>query len=280
MKIAPTAKTRLGRLMKPAVALGCLWLSLGATASAESPVDQYLAGEFEWSQQAKILAEFPSQLSSDDLESCLRFLDSKTTSSNARDLLFLRNDLADWMLTKPGMVNVTTEVLLKVIHDPEQPERWREFCLQKLPAACKHENLDASLKEQCVEVLLSQVGEYATVNAGTALLSLYHLRSNDLIELDPKIIATSAMDMFEAENATVSNRVTALQIAAFLGDEQALESARVVLGQDDSTLPLRVSAIGVLGKYGTPQDLSLISPFLESPDYRLRTAAKAATKRL
>ena len=74
------------------------------------------------------------------------------------------------------------------------------------------------------------------------------------------------------------NKITALQVLAEFRQIEALNLAREILNADTSVM-LRVSALGVLGQIGQSTDRDILSAYAKSSEFRLRQAAQSALKR-
>jgi HEAT repeat protein len=114
--------------------------------------------------------------------------------------------------------------------------------------------------------------------SGTSLLGLYRLR--DTAGLEPSELIERATYILNEPSLATSNQVTALQLAALLGDPDALGLARSLAVDTSISIQLRISAVASIGQRGTLADLRLIQPLVASPDLRLRNAARFAIKRL
>lgn len=254
----------------------CFFL-LGISLKAD-PVGDYVTDDSTYNQGIRLLSVFPDQLSASQLEDCLRFLQHKFDHREAEVRIARQNDLADWLLQREATVHATAETLMAVIADEEADILWREYCLQKLPMAYRQAGLGEDIKAELVETLQSNVTDPRITFSGTSLLGLYKLR--DRASLDPQSIIGYANTIIDSDDYSLSNHVTALQIAVLLGDQFALERARQLSRNESKPIQLRMSAIASVGQRGTFSDVPDLEPFLNHPDLRLRRAATTAIKNL
>ena len=127
-------------------------------------------------------------------------------------------------------------------------------------------------------IFFKKTGTAQHTFSGTALLGLYRIR-----QLHPDVVADDhlverALAVARGSEFLEQNKTTALQLLAEDGHPEALNLARKILNTE-STLMLRVSAIGVLGLKGQSVDEEKLQVFTKSPGYRLRHAAKVALRK-
>jgi hypothetical protein len=89
-------------------------------------------------------------------------------------------------------------------------------------------------------------------------------------------VAASARRIHDDEALLASNRSTALLVLAAYDAEGARARALALLASPASSLALQTAALGALGSSAAPEDRALVSQHQDSPDIRLRTAARTA----
>ena len=124
------------------------------------------------------------------------------------------------------------------------------------------------------DALWNALGERENSNAGTALLGLDKLSRNHA-EFDRKQIDAAMVDLAGDDQASVANRITALRMCGERGNVQALETARNLARNGDTTM-LRCAAIATLGELGTEEDLALLETYAASTDERIRRIVRNA----
>ena len=124
------------------------------------------------------------------------------------------------------------------------------------------------------ESLWNALGERENSNAGTALLGLDKLSRNHA-EFDRQEIDAAMVDLAGDDQASVANRITALRMCGERGNVQALETARNLARNGDTTM-LRCAAIATLGELGTEEDLALLETYAASTDERIRRIVRNA----
>ncbi len=135
----------------------------------------------------------------------------------------------------------------------------------------------ASTKEQAElqavqESLWNALDERENSNAATALLGLERL-SRSHPEFDRKQIDAAMVDLASDSEASVANRITAIRMCGEQGNVQALETARNLARNGDTTM-LRCAAIATLGELGTEADLALLETCAASADERIQRVAR------
>lgn len=88
------------------------------------------------------------------------------------------------------------------------------------------------------------------------------------------------MRLVESPDIPWQDKITALQIAATAGDTHALTPARAWANDTATPVPLRMSALATLGILGNDTDKPLLDRLAQSGEFRLRTAARSALKKI
>ena len=87
------------------------------------------------------------------------------------------------------------------------------------------------------------------------------------------------LDLASDQEASVANRITALRLCGEQGNAQALETARNLAQNGDTTM-LRCAAIATLGELGTEEDLALLETYAASTDERIQRIAQRSLDKL
>jgi hypothetical protein len=218
-------------------------------------------------------------LTREEEKKCLTFLKHKFPQDKLASGRLRQNNLADWLLQRPGHVEATATTLLQIIDDESADLLWREFCIQKLALAISQPELSERLRIECYKTLKRRATDFRISFSGTALLGLYRLHRTDLERFPGEEILSLAEAVLKQNEFPMANKVTALQVAGLLGSRKALEYARAIV-QSDENIQLRISAIALLGQQGNSEDLKIIKSLNQSKDLRLRQSSRAATEKL
>ncbi|MGJ8653802.1 MAG: hypothetical protein ACSHX8_11050 [Opitutaceae bacterium] len=257
-------------------------LALVSSASgvfASPLVDTYISPETTLAHSKSLLSKLKAPLSIKEEQQCLAFLKYDFSEEAVAHGRVRQNDLADWMLQRSAHVEPTTQAIIEIIGDESIDLLWREFCVQKLALAASQKQLSEHVRLQCYHTLERMAADARIAFSGTSLLGLYRLYLSDSENLSKnKILALSEHVLKHSEYST-ANKVTALQVAGFLGSQLAIDYARNVINSDES-IQIRVSAIALLSRCGNFHDLETIRHFTDSLDYRLRQSSKAAVTTL
>jgi len=210
----------------------------------------------------------------------------------------IRNDLYEVLLRQKEMPEGLGDLLTGVVNNPDQDGMWRNYCIQFMPefyakakrtteAGLTTKDTKYTKEESSVNSVTSSVaggeiaelqavqeslwnalGERDNSNAGTALLGLDKLSRNHP-EFDREQIDAAMLDLASDQEASVANRITALRMCGEQGNVQALETARNLAQNGDTTM-LRCAAIVTLGDLGTEEDLALLETYAASTDERIQ----------
>lgn len=254
-----------------------LLATLGAsTLSADFQLPLNL--DSEQSAALKTIHQASEPFDAQQISAVLQFLSRDFPDREQGYLIVRQNNLADRFLQTAATVHATSETLLSVLDQPQINPLWREYCLQKLPLAYDELPADSAkaLRARIVEQLWQQVSRSETSFSGTALLGLYRIRQPS----DQAPLIAAAQHILSQQRYSLANKVTALQIAALLGDPHALKLARAWMLDQQQAISLRSSAIASVGAMGKPQDIPALQTLIQDQDLRIRNSSRAALQKL
>lgn len=214
------------------------------------------------------------------VEVLLDFLQKPLAQSALKEdqLGSLKNDVTDKLLAQKRLPERLPAILIAGIDDEVQGRVWNEYCIQKLPElSLRVEN--AKERAAVIDKLWHEARNTHYIHSGTALLGLerLHAKRPDWVARDE--VVARGVAILKDEHYSVPNKMSALQVLARLEHEAVDELARSILN-GESEIMLKVSALATLGMVGNDSDLELIGSYAKSPEYRLRTAARAALDKL
>lgn len=225
-------------------------------------------------------------LSEDDVQALLWFLDEKFSQQEEYDLLTfnaLKNDVLGFLLERPPPPDGIAQSLVKMFRDQKHDAVWLDYCVQYFAVfyqARRRAGATAADRElRAIETAYwDAVATSNSTTAGTALIGLRQL-AGEFPEIDGRRVATLSLALATNSSAEEGARVTAMQTCAELGEMGILPLART-LATDSASGMLRLSAVGVLGRLGTGEDVTLLTSLAAKAEKRIRTAAAAALKRM
>ena len=212
--------------------------------------------------------------------SCLRdFLEKDPASENLEPLAInaIKNDIAGKLLVNEFLPDDFTKRFLAMADAPQVGIIWQNYTIQFLDLLWKREN-DPAVRQAIVQALERYTQDTRTSIAGTALLTLSRMPEG--AQITPAYLGELAIRTVRHPAIQWQDKVTALQIAARVGDSRALPQARIWAVDEQLPVILRMSALAVLGDRGNATDRPTLERFAKSGEFRLRSAAKAALKRL
>ena len=114
--------------------------------------------------------------------------------------------------------------------------------------------------------------------SGTVVLALRNNIGKEGIseEFAQDKVSAVALD----EEQPDASRLTAIQVAAELGNRDMLPLAREIVPSRKYTVPFRMSSMATIGILGDAFDLELLKKYTKSSDMRLRFASQAAVKKI
>lgn len=173
-------------------------------------------------------------------------------------------------LRKRGAAPGEIRERLEAIHrDTSRSIVVRDYALQHL-GHLRSESVDT---EPITRTLTSAVAEKRGPLAGTALLALNQTRVN-------RRAGEAALAVAADPTTDIRSRITAIQVAGRQGNPDALPLAVEIATATDQPIPFRMAAIATLGDLRAVGQWLLLSNLSTAADPRLRTAARAALKKL
>lgn len=222
------------------------------------------------------------QLTKPERTALLYFLHKlpKRDSLKAIDLNSVKNQVAMALMRQTPPVDEFPMHLVAMYYST-MDTTWRDYCVQFLGQT--YDQLSSPKQRDLVrETLFAALAEKKTI-AGSAIIALDGLSDHPGF-LRSRIAGEAYKLAADPETADIV-KIPALQIAAKYHHPKASALAKAVLkralpGTRPPSVILRMSAIAALGASRDHRYAVLIKKFRNSPDVRLRTAAKAALNKL
>lgn len=222
-------------------------------------------------------------------------LDENLTQPEQRALLhFLHKRTSEDKLEPIKLNSVKNQVAIALMR---QIPANQEFPLHLTAMYYEKENLDLTWRDYCIQFLgqcYRQIDTYENKQAVratlfTALEEKKNIAAPAIIAIDGlsdqpgfvcSQIAEEAYKLASDPETADLVRIPALQIAAKYKHPGAAALAKTVLKDKKTPVMLKMSAIATLGAHGEKEDIELLTAYRKSADIRLRSAAKAALKKL
>lgn len=226
--------------------------------------------------------KFP--LTMDEKDAIYEFLQTRHAEDSEQLGQVLKNELLDALCAQVPLPADVGDLLTRMYRDREQNEVIRDYALQHLFTFYEKVEYGISteaataIHAQVQEVLWEAVSEVQASLAGTALLGLSRLAETRR-DLNPDRVAAAAAKLATDVDAGELTRISAMQVCGRLKVAEVLPALKEV-AENASSIPLRISAIGVLGLIGGTPELDLLERILTDVNGRLKPAATLASKRI
>ncbi len=264
-------------------------LGLGAAHFATPPVraaDALITAlttpdQWPYAERQRATHRISRTLAADDVATLVAFLARPPENDTVRppELRALKNNVADALIAQRQVDAGLLDAFLRLASDPAQDVTWREYLLQKLPDLALRLP-DPEARTRATEFLRDRSESTEYILAGTAIIALERLGRLDPSLIGPLEIAQRATRILDHPDQANACKIAALQILGAVDAGEGRARALAVLAEPARPLMLKVSALATLGACGQAADRDALRPFLDSPDYRLRTAARAAAAKL
>ncbi|MDR2429826.1 MAG: hypothetical protein LBD14_02830 [Puniceicoccales bacterium] len=190
----------------------------------------------------------------------------------------IKNDVAAKLLACEYLPDGFSRRFLAMASAPGVGLVWQNYTIQFLDVLWVREN-DTAMRRRIFDTLLHATGDTRLTIPGTALLTLSRLPTE--AGLTPGRLGDLAMRAIANDAIPWQDKITALHVAADAGDARALARARAWAADNARPVMLRMASFAVLGKMGVPEtDGALLERHARSGEFRLRSAARAALKKL
>jgi hypothetical protein len=278
-------------------------LSVATTGMAEPPAPEsdavltLIHPDSDYQTRLDAMRGLGYEMAPQDVAALMEFLHAPMSADEKlrpRAFNSIRNDALEILLRQKQMPEGMGELLTAVYADPSHDDMWRNYCIQFMEPYYEQLAKDAGPSsgddmprggtrpaedlQAIQDTLWSALGERDNSNAGTALLAMDKLSRNHP-EFDREQISAAMIDLATDKQAPLANRVTALRLCGEQGHVQALETARDLAQNSDTTM-LRCAAIATLGDLGTEEDLVLLEACAASSDRRIQRMARRSLEKL
>lgn len=225
----------------------------------------------------KAIHQLDKILPSDQIKALYDFLYRKLESQGLTSLEFnaLKNEVVIALMQQRSRQQALAKHLIKMYNDKSFDNVWRDYCIQFMGRW--YEYADPADAKEMKKTLFSALAEKQSSISGTALNALKDLARQNIV--DRTEISNTACSMLSDKTQLDLNRITALQVCVSLHDNRALPVAREIL-RDSRNIPLKMSAIAVIGEFGDRSDLPPLSLCRQSTDIRLKTPAQSAIAKI
>ncbi len=187
--------------------------------------------------------------------------------------LVLHNDILTRLLKESGRDTCYRDLVAAIFNNKLRDVFERDYALQHLGRWYEQIEYD----EETEQVLFEAAREYNSSIAGTALLALHRHRET-YPEADRQPLAKAALAIAESSSRRTSQN-TALRVCALLGLDQIIPKAVELALDAQAPIPLRATAISVIGDLGGLEEESVLTALREQNERRLKAAVKTALKK-
>ena len=216
-------------------------------------------------------------LSERELTSLLYFLHKKEGDDVIPLLEFdaIKNDVASAIMNQERLSIEFAPHLIAMYYDKSLDDVWRDYCVQFL-GQC-YGKIENPQERAVVRNLFNEALKDKAGIPGAALIAMSGLAENP--EFDRRKIAEAAYALCIDTNIDDMIKTTALQVCAKLKKHEVLAIARDMI-KTSKNVPLKMSAVATVGAIGDNSDHDILRSLAKSSDVRMRTASKAALKKM
>ena len=256
--------------------------SAPVSGAAEVMVPVSLASLFSdessYITRCKFVNGLKSDLLADEVDALLGFIESDPEEVGLMRGHF--NSVADKVINvlqrQKTVPPALVDSLINMFNDPSDHFTWRDYCVQHLGSLYADEA--SAGRRDAIRAVFEAAMKPEARMSGTVVLALRNNIGQEGISKEFVRDKVSAVALDEEQPD--SSRLTAIQVAAELGDRDMLPLAREIVPSRKYTVPFRMSSMATIGILGDASDLELLKKYTKSSDMRLRFASQAAVKKI
>lgn len=237
-----------------------------------------IGGHADFSSRFKAIRALGTSLGDNEILALYKFLRSRGPENQParKQENALKNDVMDTLLAQEEPPPGLTDLFIQLYQDKSQDVVIRDYAVQHLGAW--YERAPKTDKPVIRQVFNAAQDESDSSIAGTALLALYDLSVSNP-DIDRSQIAAAALYLANDRFCGELTRITALQVCARFGTAEVVPVA-LHLAETADSIPLRISALAVLGDTGDQAVRAVLERFANEENPRLQLAAQSALQRL
>jgi hypothetical protein len=244
--------------------------------SSWSAVQTLVNSQIAFEQRLKAIDALPVSLTDDDWEALRKFLATPDAMDGSQMGLAIKNRLMDVLCATDPLPPGLGDLFAKIYKNNKQEVVLRDYAVQHL--AAYYEQMGpkpdgTKAQQQAKDILWEAVNDSHNSIGGTALLALNRLSQEFPQGFDQDKIAATALRMAGNPIACELTHITAYQICAQLGNQEALPLV-VKAAESGESIPVKLSAISAIGELGGPEQIPLLNNVLDGTQYWLRPAAQ------
>ena len=244
-----------------------------------------------------LIKDLPTDLLPHEIDALIAFIESPSHPSQFTPMQWgsLVNDIEEALTVQSVPSPAVADALIRIARDPARSQIQRDYALQHIggfaiflvhTSQAVGTSVGAGIFPMLVDELKSAASTRSKPWAGTALNLLDGIfraasyRNLALPSVDSASLLALAIPLAQDRDAPLNARIPALQLASRHHAPQALELARVLLGDPQTPLMLRQTASATLAAQGNATDIPLLASALAEGNPHTAAAARAAIQHI
>lgn len=204
------------------------------------------------------IAQLKSPLGPDAVKSiCIFLAVPKVDGVSDTYLASVKNDLINRLAQEDNSAAIVQECLLEIQANHSLPPVLRDYALQHLAARFQ----TYPDKSATTKALLSCVEDDQETIAATAMIAIQRLGTSEMSTETFAHLEQAAIKYLESASSSEPAKMAALQMIQ--SQVRSVEYAKKLI-RSDTRFPLRIAAVGVIGRNGTRADLESLQSIKDS----------------
>lgn len=242
-----------------------------------------------YEERLEAIRRLSRELSPEDVVALIRFLrrtPRQEVDLDLVDLNMLKDRVVMALMRQKRLPSMLGREIMGLYENAGSDDEWRGRCIAQMarhyarrwPPYADQDELTAQ-QRQIRQVLWDAVAQRKAYVSHSALTALCWL-SQRYKDIDEQGVADEALKVAAEPDAPLDVRVSAMEICALLGVEEALPLARGWVRDTPGSASLRLAAVAVMAELGGWRESRLLRRVISETDGRLREASELALGRI
>ena len=217
------------------------------------------------------------ELSPTEVTALLYFLHKKIGDDciDPLELNAVKNNTVIVLMRQARIPEELAPHLIAMYYDKTLDNTWRDYCIQFMGQW--YDKIHVPAEQEYVRKALDAALSDADNIPAAAIIAMSGLVGRPGFSRER--VSSAAYKLCTDLRTIDTVKTAALQICAKFRNRDALPLAREIV-RNSQNVPLKMSAVAAIGAFGESADRELLGPLAKSGDIRIRTAAKAALRKL
>ncbi|HCE46850.1 MAG TPA: hypothetical protein DET40_25160 [Lentisphaeria bacterium] len=217
------------------------------------------------------------ELPAKEVTALLYFLHKKISDDSIEplELNAVKNNTVAVLMRQSRIPEELAPHLIAMYYDKTLDNTWRDYCIQFMGQW--YDKIHVPTEQEYVRQALDAALSDSENIPAASIIAMAGLVGRPGFSRER--VSAAAYKLCTDLRTIDTVKTAALQICAKFRNRDALPVAREIV-RNSQNIPLKMSAVAAIGAFGEFADRELLGPLAKSGDIRIRTAAKAAIRKM